>query len=164
MTMKKTFLSALVVLLALGVGSVAFAGPSDTQTVTYQVQPINEISVSGDPAALVVNTATAGLQPNPVTDATTTYAITTNESNKKITGVLDSNMPTGLTLRVTLVAPTIGTTAGTVPLTAVAANLVTAISTVADNLGNTITYELDALVTAGVVPSAVKTVTFTITN
>lgn len=161
--MRKWIASLVVLILVLGVSGPAMGSNTATQTVTYEVQAINEISVSGNPAALVINTATAGSQPNEVTDATTTYAITTNETNKKITGAIDTAMPTDVTLKINLAAPAGATSAGDVTLSNIAANLVTGITEVAES-GKTITYKLSALVTAGVVLSATKTVTLTITD
>lgn len=146
--------------LVLGVSGLAMAGETANQTVTYEVAAINELSVSGSPGAIIVNAATAGSQPDEASDASTTYAITTNET-RKITGVIDTAMPSGVTLKVALAAPTGGTSSGDVTLSDTAADLVTGISTLAES-GNVITYKLSALTTAGVVASAVKTVTLTI--
>ncbi|MFA4947012.1 MAG: hypothetical protein WC674_00695 [Candidatus Krumholzibacteriia bacterium] len=150
-------------MLLLGVCGTAFAASSTTQTVTYQVSAINEISVSGNPGALIVSAATAGSQPTAVTDATTTYAITTNGSLKRITGVLNTAMPANTSLKVTVTAPSTGTGAGQVTLTATAANLVTAIGAVAQS-GIAISYEFSATAAAGVVASAQKTVTLTVAD
>jgi hypothetical protein len=128
------------------------------------VTAINELSVSGNPGALTVNAATAGSQPDAVTDATSSYAITTNGTNKKITAALDTAMPAGVTLSLTATAPTVGSSPGKVALSASAADVVTGITQVADGDGNTLTYELAATVAAGVVESASKTVTLTISN
>jgi hypothetical protein len=140
----------------------AFAGPTATQTITFQVMAINELSVSGSPAAMIVNTATAGLAPDPVFESSTTYAITTNETNRKITGALNSNMPSGMVLAVLLVNPTGATSTGYQYLTTAPVNLVTGISTL-NQSGLTIGYIMAATAAAGVVPSATRTVTFTIT-
>lgn len=153
---------AVALALGLGLGVAAHAGDSDSQTVTFEVQAINEISVSGNPGTLTVSTATAGAEPDAVTDVTTTYAITTNETNRKITAGLNSAMPTGVTLTVALVAPTGGTSSEAVTLTGTAADVVTGVGTVAES-GLGITYGLSATVAAGVVGQDTKTVTFTIT-
>lgn len=164
--MKKYLVFVLAALLIFGLGSVAWAASSDTQTVTYEVSAINEISVSADTVSLTISTATAGSEPDPATDNSTTYNITTNGTGMKITGAIDSAMPTGLTLEVNLAAPT-GATGGTdVDISSAtetsAADLVTGITQVAeDNL--TITYTLSA--TVEVAPtSGSKTVTFTVTG
>ncbi|MHB0937190.1 MAG: hypothetical protein ACYDCO_03120 [Armatimonadota bacterium] len=158
--MKKLMLLVYAGLMLFAAVS-AYAANSATQTVTYEVSAINEISVSGNPGALTVSTATAGSQPNSVSDSSTTYAITTNGTSMKITGAINTNMPANTTLSVNLTAPTGGTSAGATSLSTVAADLVTGITTLAES-GKTIAYTLSATVTAGVVGSASKTVTLTI--
>lgn len=160
--MKKLFCLAIVIFL-LGVYSASFAGTTATQSVTYQVAAIDEISVSGNPSALIVNAATAGSQPNAASDATTTYSITTNGSNKKITGKIDTAMPANSSLKVTLTAPTGGTSAGQITLSASDQDLVTGIGIVAES-GKTISYEFSATAAAGVISSASKTVTLTVAD
>lgn len=152
---------AALIIAGLGAGA-AFAGNTAQQTVTYEVQAINELSVSAATASLIVNSATAGSAPNVATDATTSYAITTNESNRKITGAINSNMPGGVTLSVTLAAPTGATSSGKLALSTTAVDLVRGISTLNES-GKGISYELAATSAAGVVASATKTVTLTIT-
>ncbi|MBM3475549.1 MAG: hypothetical protein FJX75_19970 [Armatimonadetes bacterium] len=155
---------ALMVLGLLAVTiPAAMAANTANQTVTFQVSAINEISVSGNPGALTVSTATAGAEPDQVTDATTTYNLTTNGNNKKITGALDTAMPSDVTLKVNLAAPTGGTSAGDVTLSATAQNLVTGVSKKAEGTKG-ITYKLSATVAAGVVSQATRTVTLTVTD
>ena len=158
----KSLVAAFLAAGFLGLAQHAMAGDTATQTVTFAVTAINELSVSGSPGALVVSTATAGQAPDMVTEGTTTYSITTNEADRKITGAIDSAMPTGLTLRIALQAPAgSGSSVGPVTLGTSASDLVTGISTL-NETGRTITYWLSATSAAGVVPSASKTVTLTI--
>ncbi|MBS3917992.1 MAG: hypothetical protein KG012_03790 [Deltaproteobacteria bacterium] len=160
----KKLLTCLVILgIFFGVINLAMAGNTANQTVTYEVAAINESSVSGNPGALTVNAATAGSEPDEVTDSSTTYNITTNGTNKKITGQIDSVMPTGTTLKINLVAPTGGNSAGNVILTSSPADLVTGI-TKKKGSGLGITYKLSATVDAGEVAPATRTVTLTITS
>ena len=161
--MRKIPIILLVVGSLILMSGIAMAGSSATQTVTYAVSAINEISVSGNPAALTVSTATAGSAPNSVSDATTTYAITTNGTGKKITGAINTAMPAGVTLTVNLTAPTGGTSAGATSLGTSASDLVTGITTLNES-GKTITYSLSATSAAGVVSSASKTVTLTVAD
>jgi len=161
--MKKILLILAVFGLILGFSGLAIAANSDTQTVTFSVAAINEISITGAPT-LVVDSATAGSEPNDDTDATTTYAITTNETVKKITGVIEENMPANVTLKIALVAPSGGSSEGIKTLSTAPVDLVTSIETVADGAGNTITYTLSATVAAGVVTSDTRIVTLTLTN
>ena len=84
--------------LVLGAAGIALATNSATQTVSYEVKAINELAITGTPAALTVQAAVAGAQPTLVSDVTTSYAITTNETGKKITGSINTNMPANVRL------------------------------------------------------------------
>jgi hypothetical protein len=151
----------LAAILILGAGGVAMASDTTGQTVTYEIQAINELAVSGSPDALIVNEAVAGAAPTAVSNTATTYDITTNQTTRKITGAINAAMPAGVTLTANLAAPTGGTSAGAVVLTATAQDLVTGISTL-NETAKGITYGLSATSAAGVVASATKTVTLTI--
>ncbi|MDB5867513.1 MAG: hypothetical protein JWO70_5319 [Betaproteobacteria bacterium] len=153
---------ALAVATALGLTAItgAHAAGSAVQSFNVAVAAINELSVSGNPGTLTVNSATAGSAPNAATDASTTYAITSNETNKKITAQLDVDMPSGITLGVLLAAPT-GATATSQSLSTVAADVVTGISKLNES-AKSITYTLSATAAAGTLTSAGKQVTFTI--
>jgi len=162
--MKKIMmcLTMAAVLFLIGlIGGQAMAANVSTQTVTYAVDAINEFNVSGDPGTLTINTAVAGSPPTSVEDSTTTYAITTNQTGRIITGAINTAMPAGVTLTVALAAPTGGSGGTDVTLTGTAATLVTGITTLNES-GLAITYKLSATSAAGVVSSANKTVTFTI--
>ncbi len=152
---------AALIIMGLGAGA-AYAGNTSQQVVTYEVQAINELSVSSGTVSLTVNSATAGQAPNVATDTATSYAITTNETDRKITGALNSDMPAGVTLSVTLASPTGATSTGKQVLSSSPTDLVTGISTL-NEAGKGISYELAATSAAGVVASAAKTVTLTIT-
>jgi hypothetical protein len=134
-----------------------------TQVVRFQVNAINQLAVTGSPAPLVVNSATAGSEPQAVTNDGTSYGITTNESNQKITASIDQSMPAGVSLAVALAAPTGAFSTGSVELGTAAADVVTGISSVkATSLP--ITYRLSAAPAAGMSAAAVRTVTFTIVS
>jgi hypothetical protein len=124
----------------------------------------DNISVSGNPGSLIINSATAGFDLAPVTDATTTYSISVTTGTKKITGAIDLAMPANTSLKVTLAAPSGATSVGQVTLSVTAQNLVTGISNGTDEIGLGISYELLAAVQAGIVSAASKTVTFTISD
>lgn len=156
-------LGTVAMAVGLALSGSAFAGSSATQDVGYQVTAINELSVSGNPGALTVNAATAGSQPNPVSDSSTTYAITTNETGKKLTAAIDTAMPDNVTLSLTATAPSVGTSAGKKSLSASPVDVVTGITQVAES-GIGLSYELSATVAAGVVSSSSKTVTLTIAD
>ena len=145
---------------------LAMAASSATQVINIVVLAINELAISpAGPITMTVNAATAGSQPDAVTNSTTTYAITTNKGTdlKKITGSLSSAMPANVTLKASLAAPTGGASAGSVTLTTGGVDLVNAIDPVAEsNLG--ITYTLSAIAAAGEVASTPETVTLTIVD
>lgn len=160
----------LLTAAAIGAAAILLAFSSSradaqtaTQIVTFQVTGVNRISVSGNPAILTINTADAGSELTDATDATTTYSITTNQTNQKITGHISiGSMPTDVTLKVAL-AGSPGTTAGAVSLSSSAVNLVTGI-TKSKATGQTITYTLSSTLDAAVMASASNvTVTYTVT-
>lgn len=159
----KKYLIYLMVLGLIGLSIMpAFAGPTANQSVNFQIGAINELSVSGNPATLVIDSATAGSQPDPATDSSTSYALTTNGSGKKITGQIDTAMPANTDLKVSLTAPTGGSSNGQQTLTTTAVDLVTGAGKKAQS-GMAISYEFDATVDADP-QSGTRTVTLTLTN
>lgn len=158
----KGFKGRLLVAALIMASAKAVSAQSATQTVTYAVSAINQISITGSPS-LSVTTAAAGSAPTSVTDATSSWAVTTNQTGAKISASIASAMPTGLTLSVNLAAPSGGSSAGMTSLGTVASDLVTSITKVsASGLGAT--YQLSATAAAGVVSSATKVVTYTISG
>jgi hypothetical protein len=153
----------LAAVLILGPTGITWAGISATQTVGYEVRAINELSVSASPGTLTVSSASSGSQPDPVSNALTTYAVTTNGTNKKITGAINTPMPDNVTLKITLASPSSGSSSNEVALGTTPVDLVTGITQLAER-GKTITYKLSALTAAGVVASAVTIVTLTIAD
>lgn len=137
------------------------AAQTASQTVSFEVQAINQISVSGNPSALVVNAAVAGSAPTSVSTGATTWSVTTNETSRKVTASLNSAMPSGVTLSVALHAPGSATSTGSVALGTSAVDLVTGISKL-NTSGLSITYTLAATAAAGVVAADSRTVTFTL--
>ena len=151
----------ILISLALLGAATPVVAQSSSQTVSYQVDAINQIAFAGSPS-LVINSATAGSAPSSA-NAAATWAVTTNQSNAKITASINAAMPANVTLMVDLVAPTGATSAGPRTLSTVAADVVTGITQVAQGaLG--VTYTLSATATAGVVASSTRTVTYTITG
>lgn len=150
---------AAIALIAGAAG--AASAQTATQSVTFQVDAINQISFSGSPS-LVVNTATAGSAPTSAT-AAAAWAVTTNQTGAKITASIGSAMPAGLTLQVNLSAPSGASSAGAQTLSTTAIDVVTAITKVAQSAISA-SYSLDATAAAGVVPSTSRTVTYTITG
>ena len=151
-----------VLALTIGLSSTLASAQTATQTVTFAVTAINQISATGSPS-LTVTTATAGSQPTAATDASSTWAVTTNQTGAKISASIPTAMPAGLTLSVNLAAPTGATSAGLLPLGTTAVDLVTTITKVAQ-LGMTATYQLAATAAAGVVASSTRVVTYTISG
>jgi hypothetical protein len=121
------------------------------------------VSVSGSPGMMTISTATAGGQPLAATNSVTTYSIGADGSGTghRLTGHLSANMPAGVTLRISLAAPTGATSSGFVTLDTVARDLVTNITNTTTET-HAITYQLTATVAAGVISSSMRTVTFTL--
>jgi hypothetical protein len=121
------------------------------------------LTVSGSPALMRVNTAVAGLPPTSVTSGATTYNIAAKKKTTplKVTGRLSAAMPPGVTLTVTLTAPTGATSNGAVTLDATTRDLVGNITNTAVEI-ESITYTLSATAAAGVVTAQSRTVTFTL--
>lgn len=154
----RTFFAAAAL---MGIARVASAQTAN-QTVTIQVDAVNVIAFAGSPS-LVVSTAVPGSPPTSVSNATATWAVTTNQSGAKITASISAAMPAGLTLSANLAQPTGATSNGLTALSTTAVDVVTGITKLAESaLG--VTYQLDATVTAGVVASTSRTVTYTITG
>jgi hypothetical protein len=158
----RALLFAPILALTTAVAPALASAQTATQTVTFAVNAINQISATGSPS-LTVTTATAGSQPTNATDGSSTWAVTTNQTGAKISANIPTAMPAGLTLSVNLVAPAGGTSAGSTALGTVAVDLVTSITKVAQS-GMTATYTLSATAAAGVVGSATKVVTYTISG
>lgn len=148
--------------LALIVGaSLPATAQTATQTLTFQVDAINQIAFAGSPS-LVVSTASAGNEPS-IASAAATWAVTTNQSNAKITASINAALPANVILTVDLAAPSGATSAGAQPLGTTAVDLVTSLTRVAQG-GLGVTYTLSATAAAGVVASTTRTVTYTITG
>jgi len=151
----------MIMMLTLGSCCIAQANNVATQTVTYFIADINELSNLA-PVTLTINTATAGAMPVPATDSSTTYSITAKGKVKKITARIDTAMPTELTLMVNLGAPTGATSLGDVTLSTTAKDVVRDIKNV-KNESVGITYTLSPVGSTLPAPTAgVRTVTFTL--
>jgi len=164
--MKSLIIYLILLTLVFSITGLALADNSAQVTLTYQVEAINVITVSGLPD-LTINTATAGSELEDATD-TGTYAITTNEGIKNITAHLDTVISDDVTLYIELAAPTSsGVSSGKVDITnATSINpvtLVTGIGNVAES-DLLITYTLSANTAAGPIESTQRTITFTVTN
>lgn len=151
---RRTLSFSAAAVLMFGLAQSASA---QTAVVTYEIAAINELTLSGPPAKLMIDAASelAG-----VSDATTTWSITTNGTNMKVQGAVTA-LPAGVTLAVQLGAPGGATSAGSVSLSTTAADLVTGITELqAADLP--ITYTVSATPGAGVVAESTATVTYTV--
>lgn len=118
------------------------------------------MSVSGTPT-LRVTTSVAGTSLLPATDGSTTYTvINVTGTTKKLVAQLSSAMPTGLTLKATAVALGGGTSLGAVTLDTTPRDLVADIGTAFAS--KSITYQLTADLTASVIASQTRTITYTL--
>jgi len=158
---KKIAVLASLLLLFTG---TAFAAGNDTTTINYSVAAINEVNIDDDMETFRISTATAGVQPNAEV-AAGSYDITTNgaSNTKKLTAALNGAMPAGTALTMAVTAPTGGTSAGAVTLTALPQDVVTAIDGVAE-ADIAISYSFSATVAAGVIEETEKTIMVTLTE
>jgi hypothetical protein len=115
------------------------------------------VTVSGNPALLRINAAVAGSEPTVVTNAITTYTVIVTSGTRRITGRLLTAMPANTTLTVTLAAPPGATSLGPVALTLVEQDLVTGVPNLTNSTRG-ITYQLSAIVIAGVVANTNRNV------
>lgn len=160
MNIRTTLAAGGLLMLAI---ATAASAQTATQTVTFQVDAINQVGVTGSPS-LTVTTAVPGSAPTQATSAGNTWAVTTNQTGAKITASIASNMPSGLTLQATLaVGATGATSAGAKTLSTVAQDVVTGLTKV-NASGLALSYTLDATAAAGVVTSSSRVVTFTVTG
>ena len=162
---SKTFVRALfavAVIFGLGAGT-ASAQTTDTAVVTYEVEAITLLNLSGAASVKIV-AGTAGQPLDSVTDSTgVTYDITNNlgDGSKKLVGKINSAMPANTVLSVNVTAPAGAVSEDFVALTTSDQDLVTGIDNVVALLVP-ISFKLDATVDAGVVASATKTFTMTV--
>ncbi|MFH1453338.1 MAG: hypothetical protein ABIH00_05095 [Armatimonadota bacterium] len=158
--MKKLLIALVAIAFLVG---TAFAASSDTQTVYYEIDAINELTAGAD-VTLTINSATAGSQPSD-DDAFPSpgYDITTNETGKKITAALNANMPNNTNLTTYLNPPTGAATNGEVTLDSTAQSVVYSIETVAES-HLTYSVSLNATVSAGLPADGSRVITWTLTD
>ena len=155
---RSMIMSGLLVIAA----AASAAAQTATQTVTLQVDAINQVAVTGSPS-LTITAAVAGNAPTTVTSSGNTWAVTTNQTGAKITASIGSAMPTGVTLSANLSAPTGGTSAGLKSLSTSSVDVVTGITKLNES-GLALGYQLDATSAAGVIANTTRVVTYTITG
>ncbi|HUR20890.1 MAG TPA: hypothetical protein VMZ90_08800 [Vicinamibacterales bacterium] len=155
-------LSTAAVCCYLGTGT-ASAQTNDTAVVTYEVESITQLGLTGAASVKIV-AGTAGQGLPSVTDSTgVTYDITNNAGadSKKLIGKINTSMPANTVLSVNVTAPSGALSADFVALTTSDQDLVTGIDNVNES-GVAISFKLEATVAAGVIASATKTFTMTI--
>jgi hypothetical protein len=130
---------SLTLFLIFVASSLVMAGNVAQQVVTYQIDPINEISINWGTNSLAISFDNNSY--NEIKSAT--WAITTNETNKRVMGSIDAEMPPGIELYVELEAPKGSSSNGPVSVSTNPQNLVTHISKVAQ-ADLKITYKLAA--------------------
>ncbi|MFH1454026.1 MAG: hypothetical protein ABIH00_08645 [Armatimonadota bacterium] len=149
----------LIVLVAIAfLSTVAYAASTDTQTVYYEIDAINELVMDAD-FTLTVNSAIAGSEPM-VTAWWKYYAITTNDTGKKITAAINANMPDNTELKVKLWSPG-SSTEGLKILTTTAQDMAGGIEAVVDSSVGYIV-SLTATVAAGLPADSSRAITFTL--
>jgi len=119
------------------------------------------LTISGNPGPLQINTAVPGSAPTSVSEATTTYDLSTTYSTVRITARVSAAVPAGTSLQLTLQAPPGGTALGPLALTMSDQDLVTGVPT-GNYTALTITYQLTATSAAGVISTTSPTVTLTV--
>ena len=152
------FLSLITLLLCV----IIYASNTTNQQVTLNVDSFDSITVPGTAVTLTVSAATAGSDPDPVTQASSLTYLSTTTNAKKIVGSINT-VPTDTTLDLTVnpIDGTQGTSAGSITLSSTDQDLLTAIPqyTMGDA---TTSYTFNATAAAGVISSTNATVTLTI--
>jgi hypothetical protein len=158
--MFRTYVAVLAVICSLLLAGAALALDTDSHTVTVTVSAVNELAIIGGNVTLTVNTATAGSDPDEVTDSTTCDLLwTTNETSKKVTVATNVAAP-DFTLRVLAANVSGGTAAPEVTLSTTAADFVTGVAQTSGSCDLSYTASATALQGTG---SDAHTVTYTIT-
>lgn len=164
--MRRTVFSIFFLIFLLY--GVSFAGSIAYQSFSWQILPVNEIWVSGNPSPLVIDSVEeVGGSLQEAVDDSTTYTVVTNEGGyvtpekpKRITGAINQPMPQHTYLKINLVAPADAESMGDVELGTEAQTLVDYILVSDTDLG--ITYKFGATPEAGALSgSRVVTLVFT---
>ena len=152
------FICCIFIFIFTGLGQ---ATDTDQHQVTVQVNAINEVALDGGDINLVINSATAGSNPDDAVDnSSCDLRWTTNEASKKITVQSSLGSPT-FTLKVVAQNVSGGTAASEVTLGTTAADFVTGVSLTTGSCDLQYTASATAANGTG---SDVHTVTYTITG
>jgi len=135
-----------------------------TQSLTLEVRPITKISVSGNPSALIINDAGAGMELTSVQDENTSYSVTSNLTDMKIVASISAQMPIGTNLMIQLRSSN-GTSKGLIDVSNAVSpvDVVTGIGKGTDQ-NQSIAYVFAAQSNVGSIPMDSRVVTLTLTN
>lgn len=160
MRLSRWATAAVLGMFALVSGRILEAQTA-TQTVTFSVVSSSRAAIANVAAPMTIRTASKSRTSTSASVAGSSYTITTNESNQKISASLNEALPSGLSLAVFLSAPVGASSRGATQLGATAADVVTGISG-ADAVALPLVYTL----TASSVPdrSNRRIVTYTVTS
>ena len=158
---RQAVLATMVSLL--GVAPCALSAQTATQVVTFSVVSSSRVAI-GNLAAPI---RTVSISPDRIRTsavvAGTSYAVTTNEINQKITASLDAGVPKAFALAVSLGAPRGASSKGLTVLGTTAKDVVTGISVV-DGADLPMTYQWkDSSSAASAAVLRNRLVTYTIT-
>lgn len=157
--------TSLVIMLSIimSICNIVQAANFACQTVSFNVQAINEIATTGIPIIREIKTIMENSRPVKIIHVTSTYSITTNETNKKITGFLKTNLPQDIKLVIDLEAPSNATSIRNVTLTNIPSDLVIGVTRVAES-GKIINYKLSVPVTMQLDTLFTDVIVLTISN
>ena len=141
------------------ISPVLFADFQMQQTILFAVGPLNQIGqIIGPSPCFYLKGGTSDCH-----SIINTYSIATNETNKKISAFLDSDMPKGTCLMLNMSPPSGARSLGTQELSATPVDLVIELSKVAES-ELPLTYSFETTPEAGVVSSSTRIVFFTLTD
>lgn len=136
-------------------------GQTATQALRLEVRPISAIQIRG---TSVVNIPMRQTGSHPViSKSAATYAVTTNEVNRRIMVAIDAPMPDGTTLTMTMAAPSGGRAIESVALSTTPQTAVTGISLLNQG-GLAIEYSVIAAPGSVVKAAANRTVSLTLVS
>jgi len=160
--MKKYII--ITAMFVFGFSGVCLAAGNDTTTINYSVAAINELNMRDIAFTLSIEEATAGQELTPM-HVEGLYDLTTNCAldSKKMTAQINTNMPSGVVLALGIEAATGALSSSIASLTSTPQNCMTGIDATAQS-DLRLNLDLQATVSAGVVPSASKTLTVTLTD
>lgn len=157
------FAHTLMLLSLFALSATTARAQSATQDVTIQVAPISVFEIPDSEVMLTITGVDASGDPAPATDASTSYNLTTNATGMKITGMLDTDYSSGLTLQVLFGIPAAGGSATQRTLSTTPQDIVNGLSHV-NSVGVPITYTAEATIDVAPSTSEERTVTYTITS